>query len=90
MMTKAQTRELINDLFEEEALAIGGLVALRKVDDETVLHLIRSIDAVRTKAIQRLDAVDADGDAERSGEALDLEPHPVIENFLRKVRGAGR
>jgi len=90
MMTKAQTREFINDLFEEEALAIGGLVALRKVDDETVLHLIRSIDAVRTKALERLDAADADGGLEGAGGAFDLQPHPVIENFLHKVRGGSR
>ena len=33
---RPEARQLIDDLFEEEALALGGIVAVRRVDDEIV------------------------------------------------------
>ena len=34
MISRTEAKELINDLFEEEALVIGGLVAVHEVDDD--------------------------------------------------------
>lgn len=34
MISEAKAKNLINDLFEEEALVIGNLVAVHKMDDD--------------------------------------------------------
>lgn len=77
MLSTAEARELIDDLFEEEALLLGGLIALHDVDDDLVWRLVRSLDAIRRKALRRL-AADA-------GPQTPL-PHPAIEQFLETVR----
>ena len=54
MASKEEFRDLIDDLFEEEALVLGGLVAIHEVDDDLVWQLARSLDAIRRKALARL------------------------------------
>jgi hypothetical protein len=89
MISEAEARELIVDLFEEEALVIGGLVAVHEVDDDMVWRLVRNLDVICGKILRRLDAKnqpDVDGPLTR-GEPK-LQPHPAIENFLQKLRKA--
>jgi len=83
---KTEVRELINDLFEQEGLVIGGLVALHKVDDDLVWRLIRSIDAIRRKFLRRLEEKDPDDDGGGPPRRPNLKPHPAIEEFLLSVR----
>lgn len=86
MISKAEARELIDDLFEEEALVIGGIVAVHDIDDDLVWRLVRNLDVIRGKALRRLG--DKNGGA-AAGEALrrpNLKPHPAIEDFLLKIR----
>ena len=87
MITKAEARELITDLFEEEALLIGGLIAVHKVDDNLVWPLVKNLDVIRRKILRRLE------DNELSDDAAvplrrPLRPHPAIEDFLRSLRKA--
>jgi hypothetical protein len=83
---KTEVRDLINDLFEQEALVIGGLVAVHKVDDDLVWRLIRNIDAIRRKFLQRLEEKDPDDDGGGPPRRPNLNPHPAIEEFLLSVR----
>lgn len=83
---KTEVRDLINDLFEQEALVIGGLVAIHKVDDDLVWRLIRNIDAIRRKFLQRLEEKDPDDDGGGPPRRPNLNPHPAIEEFLLSVR----
>ncbi len=88
MITKADAKALINDLFEEEALVIGGLVAVYELDDELVWRLIKNLDVIRGKMLRRLEdqaSVDAEGPPARRPM---LKPHPAIEEFLRAIRSA--
>ncbi|MBE0568405.1 MAG: hypothetical protein IH577_01855 [Deltaproteobacteria bacterium] len=86
MISKSEAKELINDLFEEEALVIGGLVAVHKVDDDIVWRLIRNIDAIRRKFLKRLEEEDPDDDGGGPPRRPNLNPHPAIEEFLLSVR----
>ncbi len=79
MISKVEARDLVRDLFEEEALVIGGLVAVHDVGDEVVWKLMKSLDVIRCKILRRLD--DTDGEEEPARRAK-LDPHPAIEEFL--------
>ena len=82
MISKAEAMALIDDLFEEEALVIGGLVAVHEMDDDLVWRLIKNLDVIRRKVIHRLeDKAPADGNAPPARRP-NLKPHPAIEDFL--------
>jgi hypothetical protein len=84
MVQNEDVKALILDLFEEEALVIGGLVALYHVDDGLVWRLVRSMDAIRGKFLRRLeDEEDLDKEPLREPYVC---PHPAIEAFLSKLR----
>lgn len=87
MITKAEARELITDLFEEEALVIGGLVAVHKVDDDLVWRLVKSLDVIRGKILRRLEDNELPDDASVPLRRP-LKPHPAIEDFLLSLRKA--
>ena len=86
MLSKDEAKELLRDLFEEEALVIGGLVAVHEVEDDLVWRLMKSLDAIRTKTFRRLDETDPPD--EPAAARPHLEPHPAIEEFLLKLRRA--
>ena len=85
MIGQAEARAVIDDLFEEEALIIGGLVALHSIEDEVIWRLIRSLDAIRRKALRRLADDPTDDDTSEPSEA-NHRPHPAIQEFLLKLR----
>ena len=86
MIGNAEARAVIDDLFEEEALIIGGLVALHSIEDEVIWRLIRSLGAIRRKALRRLaDEDPTDDDTSEPSEA-NHRPHPAIQEFLLKLR----
>lgn len=89
MISKAEAKELILDLFEEEALVIGGLAAVHKIEDDVVWRLIKNIDVIRRKVLRRLE--DKEPEEEDGGGAPrrpNLKPHPAIEDFLLSLRRA--
>lgn len=87
MIDKAEAKEMILDLLEEEALVIGGLVAVHEVEDELVWRLFRNLDVLRGRALRRLDEHDPASD-EPAGDQPGPKPHPAIEEFLAKLRRA--
>jgi hypothetical protein len=88
MISKADAKDLIDDLFEEEALVIGGLVAVHEVDDDLVWRLVKNLDVIRRKVLRRLDdKAPVDGD-ESQPRKPNLKPHPAIEHFLLSLRRA--
>jgi len=86
MISKAEAKQLIDDLFEEEALVLGGIVAVHRVDDDLIWRLVKNLDAIRSKTLRRIEGRSA-ADAGSSG-CCDLRPHPAIEDFLIKLRRA--
>jgi len=86
MISKAEVKDLINDLFAEAALVLGGLVALHKVEDDVVWRLVRSLDAIRRKFLRRLEDKDPDDEGGGPPKRPNLKPHPAIEDFLLSLR----
>ena len=86
MMRKSDVKDLIRDLFEEEALVIGGLVAVHKVEDDVVWRIVKNLDAIRRKYLRRLEDKDPDGDGGGPPRRSYLKPHPAIEDFLLTLR----
>ena len=87
MISECEAKELIDDLFEEEALVIGGLVAIHDVEDDLVWRLFRNLDVIRKKTLRHLDTKAPSNDGDPPGERPGLKPHPAIEEFLLSLRG---
>jgi hypothetical protein len=88
MLSTSEARALINDLFEEEALVIGGLVAVHRMDDDLVWRLVKSLDVIRGKILRRLEDRARPDDEEPRPRRPDSKPHPAIEDFLLSLRRA--
>ena len=86
MISNADAKELIDGLFEEEALVIGGLVAVHDMNDDLVWRLVENLDVIRGKVLRRLeDKASIDGNSPPSHPS-NLKPHPAIEKFLLSLR----
>lgn len=88
MISKAEAKGLVNDLFEEEALVIGGLVAVHRLDDDLVWRLVKSLDVVRGRFLRRVDDQEASDNGKGPSPRPNLRPHPAIEDFLLNIRRA--
>ena len=84
MLSKGRIRELIDDLFEEEALALGGLVAVHEIEDDLVWRLVRNLDVIRARVLKRIDGEEENPSTKESIP----RPHPAIEDFLASLRRA--
>ena len=79
MLSAIEARELIDSVFEEQAVALGGLIAVHRVDDELVWSLVRTLDAIRERALARANEAMPDDRPGASG------PHPAIREFLARL-----
>ena len=86
MISKDEAKKLINDLFEEEALVLGGLVALHDIEDELIWRLARNLDLIRRKTLSRLNRSGDVDSSEPAAERPNLKPHPAIEHLLLNIR----
>lgn len=85
MVKNEKVRELVDAVFEEEALALGGLIVLHDVEDDFIWGLVRSLDAIRLKALRRIEQEQGSGG--ETGPAVgSVRPHPAIETFLADLR----
>jgi hypothetical protein len=71
MTNPAEVKELIDEVLEEQALAIGGLAADYGMEDRVIRGLIKSLSSIRDRAIRRLDE--------------EQVPHPAIVEFLARL-----
>jgi len=86
VISKAEARRLIADVFEEAALVLGGLLAVHRAEDDFVWRLVKNLDVIRCKAVRRIDECDAGPRADARRPDTHLRPHPAIEDFLLKLR----
>ena len=86
MLGESKAQAAIDDLFEEEALVLGGLVAVHDVEDDFVWRFVRSLDVIRTKTLRRFSGREWAGGDSGEAEAGPIPPHPAIEEFLGKLR----
>ncbi len=86
MISKAEVKDLILDLFEEEGLVLGGLVAVHKIEDDVVWRLVKNLDVIRRKVLRRLEDKAPDDEGGGPPKRPNLKPHPAIEDFLLSLR----
>lgn len=82
MAGQMDARRLVVELLEEQALAIGGLIATHRVEDEFVWRLFRSLDASKRNTLRR---VAESGGRRASSAAVDPLRHPAVEEFLLQL-----
>lgn len=88
MITKEKARLMILDVFEEEALVIGGLAAIHGLDDDLVWRIMCNFDVILDKSLRRLENSDTSGSKKPVDTPPNAKPHPAIEDFLLKLRRA--
>jgi len=88
MISRKEARAVVLELFEEEALVIGGLAAVHSMEDDLVWRLMKNLDVLLGKTLRRLDSKEQPEDGEAAPERANTRPHPAIEDFLLKVRRA--
>ena len=88
MIAGTDVREIVNDLFEEEALLIGGLIAVHRLDDDFLWRLVKNLDVIRGRFLRRIEA--GETCEETAPSHVDLRPHPAIESFLENIRRGRR
>ena len=86
MLSKGEVKQLIDDLFEEEALLLGGLAAVHGLDDDFIWRFIKNLDVIRDNALRSLDDRNPTRTEVSPTVGLNLKPHPAIEDFLLKLR----
>lgn len=84
-MERDEVHALLAEIFEEEALLIGGLVAAHDVDDEFVWRLMRNLDLLRHRVVEDIDAQDRRARVPGPNGAT---PHPAVQEFLAQLRRA--
>ena len=80
MIERSHVRELLMDLFQEEALMLGGLIAIYHPEDEFIWRLFRNLDAIRRKAFRRME-----GESQERGASVERDnpaTHPALSAFL--------
>ncbi len=85
-MSRLEAKKLIHDLFEEEALVVGGLVAVHDVEDDFVWRLMQSLDSIRSRALQRIETPGTESIGSDSLGNTRLRSHPAVEEFLITLR----
>jgi hypothetical protein len=81
-MSTMEVKEVLDDLFEQQALALGGLVALHDPEDDLVWQLVESMDVIRGRVLRQLRD---NGSGLRHPDKAALRPHPAIQEFLSKL-----
>jgi hypothetical protein len=84
MFSKEEVKTLLDELLEEEALLIGGSVALQRIDDGFIWKLMKSLDQIRDRFMAKIE--NTPDDFPDIDDHLDLTPHPAIEHFLLKLK----
>lgn len=94
-----EARDMVDDIFEQQALLIGGILAVHGMEDDTVWRLIRNLDVIRGRVMRKLDDREDEDDVpddvlhdkcacprEDAHREVNLKPHPAIQDFLIKIR----
>lgn len=92
MIKVDEARNLVDEIFEQQALLIGGILAVYGMEDKTVWRLIRNMDVIRWNVMFKLDELEDEDDIPDDvlqEKNFNLKPHPAIEGFLGKIREDG-
>ena|SRR3989338_9101960 len=78
--------ELLNSIFKDITLCLGGIFLLHKTDDRLVWEIANSIEGIYYKSMDRLESITGSGVVfDLNNGNKDLHPHPAIENLLKTI-----
>lgn len=86
MSTEVSAKRLVLNMLEEQALALGGCVAIGGISDEAVPRLVHALESAGRRALRRLER---EGPGRADPPPAFLRPHPEIEGYLGRLRRAG-
>ena len=87
-MATRTSKQLVQQLLEEEALAVGGLLAVHDVDDEFVWQLFQALDSIGEKYLAEVSGGVSNDLTPTPGGARKTQPHPAVAEFLARIRRA--
>jgi hypothetical protein len=87
VVTKAEVRGLIDELFEKEGLVIGGLVAVHQIDGELVWSLVRRRNVICGKVLRRAESKASVDRDDAPAPRTNLKLPTASEEFRTAVRG---
>ena len=56
-MNADRMRKVMDETFEETAIALGGAFALHRISDEAVRKIVKILDSIHSRAIARIDGM---------------------------------
>lgn len=83
MVESQISKRLVQDMFQEEALLIGGLITTYDMSDDFIWALCRNLDSIRIKYLRKLRQ---QKQSQNPTANLRLTPHPAVQELLRKVK----
>ncbi len=72
-------QKLVNQIFQDVALMLGGVVALRRreISDKVIWEIAKDLKRLHSQYLPK---------AKKKDHGVDLKPHPAIEDLIRKIR----
>lgn len=80
----SQIYKLINSMFQDITLCLGGIFLLNQVDDELIRTIANSLEEIYEDSINTLKILNSDS-AVIPEKPKELKPHPAIEKFLIRL-----
>ena len=84
-MNHDAVRGLLNDVFEELGLFLGGVAVVDHVDDDIIDRLARGVSSLRKRAIRQLEQAPLPEESTPVVPGV-VQPHPAIERLLAEIR----
>lgn len=87
MKNQDEVLGVLDQLFEEVALAVGRLAAAGDLEDDAVWKLMRDLTVIRGKLRQLATNLASASDDGTNTRLPWMRPHPAVEEFLRGLGG---
>jgi len=84
-MDKSNVHGLINTMFEEVALVLGGVISLHPMKNEAIWSLVRGFDRIRQRHLRTVDQAESNPPFARD-DGTGITPHPAVEQLLLAIR----
>jgi hypothetical protein len=86
-MEQSEAHELLDDVFSEIGLLLGGVVAYHQIEDRALWQLTTGLLGMRSRIRGRLDLRENFPETPKEFvKRICPEPHPAIESFLREIQ----
>lgn len=84
-MENNDVRKLLALTFEEISLVLGGIFAVREVQDEAVWQIMKHLDLAHENALAKIEGHDPDARRSTSPRS-EYSHHPAVEALLLKLK----